>query len=139
MGVFGALIGPLSNVLSDVLDRFFPNKEEAAKIKHEFMMEALKAQSTIDAAAAEIIKAEAQGESPAQRNWRPHLMYLIMLLMVFNGVVVPLVDVAFNVQLPILQAWNSIPTEMWNLLMIGLGGYVVGRSVEKTVTNWKKD
>jgi len=37
-------------------------------------------------------------------------------------------------QAPVLE----IPPDMWALLKIGLGGYVVGRSVEKTVAVVKK-
>ncbi len=35
---------------------------------------------------------------------------------------------------PVLE----IPPDMWGLLKIGLGGYVVGRSGEKIATAWKK-
>ncbi|MCS7280543.1 MAG: hypothetical protein NZ583_02795 [Desulfobacterota bacterium] len=32
----------------------------------------------------------------------------------------------------------EIPPDMWTLLEIGIGGYVVGRSAEKIVKTWKK-
>ena len=32
----------------------------------------------------------------------------------------------------------TLPEELWNLLMIGVGGYVVGRSGEKIAKNIKK-
>jgi hypothetical protein len=32
----------------------------------------------------------------------------------------------------------SIPDPMWNLLTIGVGGYIAGRSGEKIAENWKK-
>ena len=31
----------------------------------------------------------------------------------------------------------DIPPDMWDLLKIGLGGYVVGRSAEKGAKAWK--
>lgn len=33
----------------------------------------------------------------------------------------------------------EIPPDMWDLLKLGVGGYVVGRSTEKAVKLWKKD
>ena len=64
-------------------------------------------------------------------------MYLIMFLLVFNGMVVPIANVMFDVQIPILEAWTAIPEQMWTLLTIGLGGYIAGRSGEKMIKNWK--
>lgn len=135
--VFGKII---DKVLS-VVDKAVPDKDMAVKLKAEiqsqFMQMDHEEVKTLMQEQASIIRAEAAGESPAQRNWRPHLMYLIMGLMVFNGVAVPLVSVIWNVQLPVLEAWDAIPKEMWNLLSIGLGGYIIGRSGEKIVANWK--
>ena len=31
----------------------------------------------------------------------------------------------------------DIPPDMWDLLKLGVGGYVLGRSVEKGVKVWK--
>jgi hypothetical protein len=31
----------------------------------------------------------------------------------------------------------DIPPDMWDLLKLGLGGYVVGRTVEKGLKTWK--
>ena len=33
---------------------------------------------------------------------------------------------------------EDIPPDMWDLLKLGVGGYVLGRSVEKGVKVWKK-
>ena len=125
---------PLAVVLpfvGKIIDKVFPDEstKSEAKIKLLELMQSGELQQM--AAAKDVVVAEIQGESAAQRNWRPHLMYLIMLLMVFNGVVVPLVEAMFGVKLPILEAWSAIPDQMWSLLQIGMGGYIVGRSGEK--------
>jgi hypothetical protein len=44
---------------------------------------------------------------------------------------------------PYLQAmfgWSvslEMPEQLWNLLSIGIGGYIFGRSGEKAVKHWK--
>lgn len=32
----------------------------------------------------------------------------------------------------------DIPPDMWDLLKLGVGGYVVGRSAEKSIKTWKE-
>lgn len=133
-----AILGLLGGPVAKIIDKAVPDKDLATKIKAEIQSEALRQDSEIAVAGASIIKAEVQSDSAAAKNWRPHLMYLIMGLLVFNGVAVPLVEAFSEVDLPILEAWTAIPEQMWTLLQIGLGGYVVGRSVEKSVKVWKE-
>ena len=63
-----------------------------------------------------IIQAEAQGNW-LQRSWRP------IIMLVFATIV--LIGTFFD--LPIL----SDTSRFWDLLEIGIGGYVIGRSAEK--------
>lgn len=139
MGLMSALpvVGKIVEKGLGVVDQFVEDKDQANRLKaeirqqiesqtHEEDMQELKAQ-------AGIIQAEATGESAAQRNWRPHLMYFLMFLLGFNGVIAPLGNAFFGVHIPTLQAWKAIPAEMWQLLMIGMGGYIGGRSAEKVV------
>lgn len=68
-------------------------------------------------AQARIITAEAQGGSWIQRNWRPITMLTFLVLVVCDS-------------FGLLK--QPLAPQMWTLLQLGLGGYVVGRSVEKT-------
>lgn len=144
MGILSVVpaIGKIIEKGLGVVDQFVEDKDQANKLKaeikkqvesqtHEKDIEELKAQ-------AGIIKAEATGESPAQRNWRPHLMYFIMFLLGFNGVLVPLGNATFGLDIPVVEAWDAIPAPMWQLLMIGMGGYIGGRSGEKIIREWTK-
>jgi hypothetical protein len=67
-------------------------------------------------AQSSIIKAETQSQSWIACNWRPITMLTFLVLVVCD---------AFG-WLPFRLAG-----EAWSLLQLGLGGYVVGRSVEK--------
>jgi hypothetical protein len=75
---------------------------------------------------ASVVKAEVGGQSAAQRNWRPYLMYLFMIIIANNYIVFPFIHMFFPsaVLLP-------VPEHMWTLLDICVGGYVGGRSLEK--------
>ena len=81
----------------------------AAKAVTDYEQQLLQGQS-------DAIKAEAQGNGVLQRNWRPITMLTFLGLVVCDSF-----------------GWLHSPLapQAWQLLQIGLGGYVVGRSVEK--------
>lgn len=136
--MLNAILGLIGGPVASIIDKVVEDKDQAAKIKAELQAQAMDKNSELNIAGAGIVKAEINSDSAAAKNWRPHLMYLIMGLLVFNGVAVPLTEAFTEVDLPILEAWTAIPEQMWSLLQIGLGGYVVGRSAEKVAKEWKK-
>lgn len=127
IGLISSVAGPLMKGLFDVIDQSIEDKDQAARIKSVLQQKVLDGQMKEIEAAANIIVAEAQGESWLQRNWRPLLMCLFGVIVANNYVVVPIFGTAAA----------DIPNDMWDLLKIGIGGYVVGRSVEKGVKVWK--
>jgi hypothetical protein len=74
---------------------------------------------------ASIIQTEAKGESWLQRNWRPILMLLCIFIVFSNYVLVPY----FGIPSVILDE------HIWNLIEVGTGGYIAGRSLEKISDN----
>ena len=59
-------------------------------------------------------------------------MLVFVSIIANNYILVPYLQ-AFGLHIPALQ----LNDEMWNLLKIGIGGYIVGRSAEKVVSNIK--
>lgn len=74
----------------------------------------------IAAEQASVLREEARGNW-LQRSWRP------LVMLTFAAIIL----IGTFVSLPILDD-NS---RFWDLLEIGLGGYVIGRSSEKIVTS----
>ena len=87
-----------------------------AALQNEALALALALERERLAAQAAIVSAEAGGASWLQRNWRPITMLSFLGLVVAD---------AFG-----MLAFR-LADQAWLLLQIGLGGYVVGRSVEK--------
>ena len=125
--MFPAIIAPLLTGLLGVVDKAVEDKDQASQIKARLGEMAMSGHMKELEAAASIIVAEAQGESWLQRNWRPLLMVLFGVIIANNYIVVPI----FNTPAA------EIPPDMWDLLKLGVGGYVVGRTVEKGVKHWK--
>ena len=77
-------------------------------------------------AQAKIITAEANG-SWLQRNWRPILMLIFAALVVAHW---------FGFTAPNIP--ESVQNSLLNIVMVGVGGYIVGRSGEKIADKIKK-
>ncbi|WP_316978357.1 3TM-type holin [Shumkonia mesophila] len=127
--MFSAILGPLIGGLFAVIDKAIEDKDEAAKIKARLQEMVLTGQMKEIESAAAIIVAEAQSESWIARSWRPLLMLLFGVIIANNYLVVPLFGTPSA----------DIPPDMWDLLKLGVGGYVLGRSVEKGVKVWKEN
>lgn len=74
---------------------------------------------------SKIIDSETKGESWLQRNWRPLLMCICMFIIFTNYVLVPF----FRIPPAVLD------DHIWNLMEMGVCGYVAGRSLEKISEN----
>ena len=126
------LISSLLPVVSNVLDRVIPDKAAQAEAKAQIEAEMMKHSASIDKAAARVVVAEAKGESWLQRNWRPVTMMAFVVIIINNYIVFP-----WFMMFDIPAIHLDIPPDMWSLLQIGIGGYIVSRGAEKGIKTWK--
>ena len=135
-----ALLPVLAPIVSDVIGRVLPeDKNKRMEVERELNMAMVNNSHAIEQAAASVIIAEAKSEHKITAIWRPVLMLVITTIVVWNYLVAPLIELCVILftqdQIPLSI---PLPEELWNLLMIGVGGYVVGRSGEKIASNLKK-
>jgi len=126
------LITALLPVVGKVIDSVFPDKAQADAAKLKLLELQQQGEFRELEAAASIIRAEAGSEHALTSQWRPIIMLLFGAIIANNYIVHPYLTL-FYPAAPKLD----IPPDMWDLLKIGLGGYVVGRSTEKAVKAWK--
>ncbi|MFZ5653158.1 MAG: 3TM-type holin [Pseudomonadota bacterium] len=132
--MIAAFIPALSDLLGKVIDRAVPDRDQANKLRAELTTQLLSQSSAELQGAVDIIKAEAQGSSWLQRNWRPILMLTIVAIVANNYLVSPWLNAIFGADTaPILD----LPERLWALMNLGVGGYVAGRSGEKMVALWR--
>ena len=128
MSLIPALIGPVSKLL----DQLIEDKDLSKKLKQELELEMLKKQDELTKAAAEVVKAEAQSQHWIVAAWRPILMLVITFIVAMHYAIFPLASLAgYDLMI-------ELPNELWTLLQIGVGGYVVGRSGEKMMEKYKQ-
>lgn len=130
--MIAGLIASILALVGKAVDKAVPDATQAAALKGELATQIHAfAESELKGAVA-IIMAEAQGESWLQRNWRPLLMLVCIAIIANNYVLYPYMRAIFG--------WGvalDLPEALWELLKIGVGGYVVGRSVEKGIDLWR--
>lgn len=107
--------------LASILGKLIPDPEQRAAAQLKLFELHQGGQLAELQAAVSIIVAEASGNW-LQRSWRPVMMLTFATLIVarWMGWTAP----------------NLAPDEygrLWDIVQLGIGGYVIGRSVEKTV------
>jgi len=125
--MIAALIPAITGLIGKAIDKAVPDKDAAEKLKADLTLEVMRLNSEELKQASSIILAEVQGESWLQRNWRPVLMVWFAVLVGFHW---------FGFTPDNLSA--EAIDNLFHLVQIGVGGYVVGRSGEKIVREWKK-
>jgi len=126
------ILGTVFKKVVDVIDKSVKDKDLAEKLKaqleelilveqYQLILKELESKK-------EIIVSEATGHSWLQRNWRPITMLVFVYIIAHNYIIAPLFSLKF---LP-------IPPDMWELLKLGIGGSVIGRSAEKIIEIYRK-
>lgn len=135
-----ALLPVLAPLIGDVVKRVLPEDKDARmEVERQLNMALVTNSAAIEQAAASVVLAEAKSEHKITAIWRPILMLTITSIVGWNYLLAPLVELAVRLftddQLPLTI---PLPDELWNLLMIGVGGYIVGRSGEKIADKVRK-
>lgn len=109
-----------------IIDALSTSNEEKSAAKNELTKITLDALNRLQEAQKDVLVAEITG-SKIQRLWRPVVMLTFAFIVVFHFFLYPLIR-TFDPTLPELPPLEAY---FWELLKIGLGGYVIGRSAEK--------
>ena len=127
------LIAGIFKPATELIDNLHTTKEEKLEQKrlllevqgramdrvHEYNTELLMGQ-------AKIVNSEASSEHWLTANWRP------LVMLTFTGLVVARF-LGFEAEGMTEKEYQSL----WNLITLGVGGYIGGRSVEKAIKTYK--
>lgn len=105
---------------SKLIERLVPDPAQRDQARLALMEMAQKGELAEFTARAEIVKTEAASDHWLAANWRP------LVMLVFAGLIVAR---WFGWAAPNLSEAEYL--KLWSIVEFGLGGYVVGRSVEK--------
>lgn len=131
-----SVIAPIAKILFNTIDKAVEDKDLANKLKADLQTQLLQSHTEELKAAASVVEAEAKA-GWFTASWRPLLMYVLIFILVWNYILGPVIKFFFHAAITI-----DLPGDVWTLLQIGLGGYVVGRSAEsvaRTMANKPQD
>jgi len=129
-GILGFLTGPFTGLVREVgglIDGLTTTTEEKLsaqaklqELSHVYQLKMAELDTQFAVEQAKVVIAEAQSESWITRNWRPILMLVFTYIILHNYVLAPMFSFGAV----------EIPPNMWELLKLGMGGYIFGRSGE---------
>jgi hypothetical protein len=121
-------------IISTVADKIAADKDEKLRIEAQMKQALLDHAGDLEKARADIIKAEAKSEHTLAAVWRPVLMLVFVAIIANNYILAPYVEILAGqaIMLP-------IPDNLWQLIQLGVGGYIAGRSGEKIMERFKGD
>ena len=120
-------VSAVAGVVGQIIDHF-PTPEQKAAAQAQLAQMYISGELQTMTTQAGVITAEIN-KGGLNAIWRPTLMFIFMALIVNNYILAPYLQVMFHVGLQL-----SLPPEMWDILRLCIGGYVMGRSVEKVAT-----
>ncbi len=128
MSIFSFVAG-IFKPAADLVDNLHTSTEEKLALQNEFTKlrneasaKLLDYESKLIESKSKIIMAEAQGQSWIQRNWRPCMMIFFAFLL----------GSYWYGYTPKNMGQETV-NNLFELLKLGIGGYIVGRSAEKIV------
>ena len=127
--IIGSILGPAKEIIDEIItsdEERLQAQTKLLQVESALTAKLIEYDTALTQARRDVLVAEASGDSWLQRSWRPLTMLSFVSVVLSNYVIVPYAA-AFGKVVPTLV----IPGGMWALLTTGLGGYVVGRSVEK--------
>ena len=115
-----------------LIEKLFPDPIKRAEAQATLLQLEQSGELKKIEASMQIIVAEAKSEHWIVAAWRPITMLVFVFIIANNYIIYPYLNLFFDTGIEL-----ALPDHLWQLLKIGLGGYVVGRSAEKGIKSWK--
>ena len=134
MGLVDFKLGDVGSVFKDIRAAITGEEVSSPETKLKLLSAIQEAEAKMMEQQASTIVAEAKSGSWITSAWRPITMLVFVFIIANNYIIAPYL-LAFGYTVPTLD----IPPDMWSLLQLGIGGYIMGRSAEKAVQVYKGD
>lgn len=130
-----ALTGALTGPLVSIAEKYLDGKIKRDTLEAEVQKAVAATGPDIVRAQADVIIAEAKGDSWLQRNWRPITAILFVWIVFWFGWLQPLLVGWWG--LPPLRVGDTLLIEIIGLVKLCLGGYIGARTVEKVASTFR--
>jgi len=131
-----AIIGPALDQVFGLIRDYQAKKLSEAELREKLAEAVMDSAAKIARQQAGVIEAEARGESWLQRNWRPMVAVSFAGVLLFYAIVLPIAVDWFGA--PPVRVGDQLLGWIMQTVMIALGGYIGGRTIEKVARIWKR-
>lgn len=131
-GILDIVKGAIAPV-TDIINKAVRDKDLAKELNYEIESKLIDSFTKEFNAKRDVLVAEIGSDSWLAANWRPILMLSFTAIIMNNYIISPYFQAMFDFSVNL-----EIPPDMWDLLKIGVGGYIVGRSGEKITKEYRK-
>lgn len=130
------LMGPVIGALVDLYKSYNQKQVTEAQLRRDIEKTVLGVFQEVSKSQADVIMAEANGENWLQRNWRPMTAISLAFIVLFYGLIMPVMVAWFGFE-PV-KIGDLLLEWIKDIVIICLGGYIGGRSLEKIVETFRK-
>lgn len=130
------LLGPLLGKLVDLYKSYNAKQVTESQLRRDIEKVILGTFSEVSKTQADVIMAEMQAEGWLQRNWRPITAVCFAFIVFFYGILLPIAVDWFGA--PPVRVGDQLLQWIMDAVMLCLGGYIGGRSLEKIVATFRK-
>lgn len=124
--------GPLIGKVVDLVVSYQGRKATEAEMRAEVEKVIMGTFAEVSKSQADVIMTEMRGENWLQRNWRPIVAVSFAFILAFYALIMPAMVAWMGV--PPVRTGDLILEWTFQIIMISLGGYIGGRTLEKVVS-----
>jgi hypothetical protein len=128
--------GPLIGKMVDLIKGYQDKKLSEAALRAEVEKAIMSTFADVAKTQGSVIEAEMRGESWLQRNWRPIVAVSFAFIVLFYGLISPILVGWFGA--PPIRVGDELLRWIMEAVVICLGGYIGGRTLEKIVSTLKR-
>lgn len=140
MSLIGDLsgIGTIVETIGKVLERVIPDPNKRMEVELEMNKALIASQGQIYESMKDVMVADAQSESWMTRNARPATVFWSLgtiSWVVISGTIDGLTGT--HILQPTIQALKQVPSDLWNVVLVGIGGYILAKGGVDAVKAYK--
>jgi hypothetical protein len=130
------IAGPLIGKVVDLVKGYQDRKMSEAALRAEVEKAIMSTFADVAKTQGSVIEAEMRGENWLQRNWRPMVAVAFAFIVLFYGLITPILVGWFGA--PPIRVGDQLLGWIMDAVVICLGGYIGGRSLEKIVSTLRR-
>lgn len=127
------LLGPILNAILPIINKLIPDPQAQAQIQLELTKALTDKENGVLNAMKDVMVADSQQDDKYTKRARPSVVYWSMAMVTY---IIGAASVGHATA--IVNALSAVPTDLYNMMMVGIGAFGLSRGVEKGIGALKK-